>query len=108
MASLPIGWAWETSENSDCVSQIFEMIKELREDLQIIISDESMPIISGVKREFPNVNHQISTWHVSKHLPINVRSTFWKLCKSEHPIQFMKHLTELRRYDPSMYIKIAN
>ena len=93
--SLPIAWAWAASENSDCVSQIFEMIKELRDDLQTIISDESMPIISGVKRVFPNINHQICAWHVSKNLPINVRSIFWKLCKSEHPIQFMKYLTEL-------------
>ena len=106
--AIPIGWVWGPSENSESVAMLFDMIKQVRENIETVISDESRAIISGVKQIFPLVNLQICAWHLSKNIPVKQRGLFWKLCKSEHPIEFMNYLTLLRKDNAAVYTKIAS
>lgn len=94
--NIPIGWAWGPNEDADTVRLILKLIKEIKDDIETIISDEGTAIKAVVKEVFPDSNHKYCAWHVAKEISDQrVKNIFWLLLRAEHRIIFQDLISKL-------------
>ena len=94
--NIPIGWAWGPNEDADTVKLILKLIKEIKDDIETIISDEGTAIKAVVKEVFPDSNHKYCAWHVAKEISDQrVKNIFWLLLRAEHRIIFQDLISKL-------------
>ena len=94
--NIPIGWAWGPSEDEETITLILELVKEVNDKIETVISDEGTALKSAVSKVFPKANHKLCAWHISKNIANKqVREIFWCLIRADHPIIFQTLMSKL-------------
>ena len=87
--NIPIGWSWGPSENEETIRIVLNLIKDINENIETIISDEGTALKSVINDVFPNAIHKFCAWHISKNISNHeIRQIFWQLLRSDHPLIF--------------------
>lgn len=87
--NIPIGWSWGPSENEETIRIVLNLIKDINENIETIISDEGTALKAVINDVFPNAIHKFCAWHISKNISNHeIRTIFWQLLRSDHPLIF--------------------
>lgn len=88
--------SWGPSENEESIEILLNLIKDVNENIEIIISDEGTALKDAIKKIFPKAIHKLCAWHIAKGIKNEqLKKIFWMLIRSDHPVIFQSLIKRL-------------
>lgn len=94
--NIPIAWSWSPSENEESIIMLLNLIKNVNEHIETIISDEGQALKAAISKVFPNAVHKLCAWHIAKGIKNEqMKKMFWMLIRSDHPVIFQSIIKKI-------------